>query len=240
MMGADECSAKTSMPIVNIDGVEIDICQNEYSERMVRVLRGGRYEWKERAILANAVAPGDRVLEIGSATGLIAMLAAKIVGPDNVLAFEGNPHMVDRAKHNFARNGLQDIKIENAILQCATLWKGSGSSVEFYISSDFWASRLVAGSDTVDRVAVPTRCLEQLLGDHRINVLLCDIEGGEVELLMDADLSHISTIMLETHRNIVGEESTNRLIDRLTNCGFGVDQAASGDGVVLFHRSGSS
>jgi FkbM family methyltransferase len=235
-MDAKEPAQNSSMPAANIDGVEIEIHDGEYSERMVRALTGGRYEHKERALLPNAVTPGDRVLEVGSATGLIAMLAAKIVGPRNVLTVEANPRMVDRAKRNFSRNGLQDIEIENAVLQNAALWKGPGSTVEFYISSDFWSSRLLPGPDTVEAVTVPTRCLEELIHDNCINVLICDIEGAEVDLLMGADVSLISTLMLETHPNFVGEELTHGLIERLVNCGFRIDLIASGEGVVLMRR----
>jgi ubiquinone/menaquinone biosynthesis C-methylase UbiE len=80
-MDAKEPPQKNSTPAVNIDGVEIEIHANEYSERMVRALSGGRYERKERSLLPTIIAPGDRVLEVGGATGLIAMLTAEIVGP---------------------------------------------------------------------------------------------------------------------------------------------------------------
>ena len=235
-MDAKAPPQKSFTPTVNIDGVEIEIHVNEYSERMVRALSGGRYEHKERALLPAILAPGDHVLELGGATGLIAMLAAKIVGPQNVLTVEANPYIVDHAKQNFLRNGLQDIKIENAVLQNAVLWKGPGSSVKFYISRDFWSSRLLPGPDTVDVVTIPTRCLEDLIRHSLINVLICDIEGAEVDLLMKADVSQIDTLMFETHHNFVSEESTNRLIERLINCGFRINLVAFGEGIVLMQR----
>lgn len=235
-MDAKALPQKSSTPTVNIDGVEIEIYANQYSERMVRALSGGRYERKERALLPTIIAPGDHVLELGGATGLIAMLAAKIVGPRNVLTIEANPYIVDRAKQNFLRNGLQDIKIENAVPQNAALWKGPGSSVEFYISCDFWSSRLLPGPNTVDVVTVPTCCLEDLIRDNLINVLICDIEGAEVDLLMKADVSQIGTLMFETHHNFVSEEATNRLLERLINCGFRINPVASGEGIVLMQR----
>jgi FkbM family methyltransferase len=239
-MGSKISCQANGTPTVNIDGVEIEILGDEYSERMVRALSGGSYERRERAILKRAIAAGDRILELGAATGLIAMLAARIVGPQNVIAFEANPRMIDRAKQNFVRNGLHDIRLENAILQNATLWKGPGSKVKFYIASDFWSSRAVQGANTVDVVFVPSQCLEEVIRDNQINVLICDIEGGEIDLLMNAEVMQIKTIMFETHREFVGEEATNQLIDRLIKCGFGIDATASEAGVVLMHRGVSS
>ena len=34
---------------------------------------------------------------------------------------------------------------------------------------------------------------------HRAKVLICDIEGGEVDLLMQSDLARIKKIIIETH-----------------------------------------
>jgi Methyltransferase FkbM domain len=85
-------------------------------------------------------------------------------------------------------------------------------------------------------VAVPTRCLEDLIRDNRINVLICDIEGAEIDLLMKADISRISTIMFETHHNLVTKEATDRLIERLINCGLRIDPLAPGDPIVVMRR----
>jgi FkbM family methyltransferase len=235
-MDAKEPPQKNSAPTVNIGGVEIEIHDKEYSERMVRALSSGGYEGKERALLPSVVAPGDHVLEVGGATGLIAMLSAKIVGPRNVLTVEANPYIVKHARQNFLRNGLQAIKIENAVLQNAALWNGPESTVKFYISCDFWASRLLQGPDIVDVVTVPTRCLEDLIRENRINVLICDIEGAEIDLLMEADVSQISTLMFETHHHIVTKEATDRLIERLIDCKFYVDPLTSGDSIVVMRR----
>jgi FkbM family methyltransferase len=229
-------SLLNSARTVKIDGVEIEIHEEEYSERMVRALSGGGYERNERALLPSVVAAGDHVLEVGGATGLIAMLAAKVVGPENVVTVEANPYIVTHAKQNFLRNGLQAIKIENAVLQNAALWKGPGSTVKFYISCDFWASRLLQGPDIVDVVPVPTRCLEDLIRDNCVNVLICDVEGAEIDLLMEADISQISTLMFETHRYLVTKEATDRLIERLIDCEFHVDPLASGDPIVVMRR----
>jgi protein arginine N-methyltransferase 7 len=60
----------------------------------------------ERAI-RNAVRPGMRVLEIGTGTGLFAMMAAR-AGASEVITCEVNVPVADAAKDIIAKNGLAD------------------------------------------------------------------------------------------------------------------------------------
>jgi len=68
-----------------------------------------RNEFYRRA-LAEQVKEGDIVVEIGTGSGLLAMLAAK-AGAKKVYAIEANRHMAQSARHLIAINGLSD-KIE--------------------------------------------------------------------------------------------------------------------------------
>jgi LPS sulfotransferase NodH len=130
---------------------------------------------------------------------------------------------------------MSGIRAETAILRNGKHWGGPGEEVEFFISRNFWASGLVRDSSTVASATVPTRCFEEVISDHRANVLICDIEGGEIELLMDADLSRIDTIMMEVHYDR-GETAANRLVQKLVADGFSIDLRVSGECVVLLHR----
>jgi FkbM family methyltransferase len=172
----------------------------------------------------------------------MAMLSARIVGQQNVITFEGNPQMVDHAKKNFALNGLSGIRIENAVLQNASKWGGAGHTLEFHVTRHFWGSHLAPpgksapASNVVAVHEVPTLCLEDIIRESNSNVLICDIEGGEIDLLFEADLSAIDTIMMEIHYGPAGEGPTNRLIKRLINRGFSLDLEETGKGVLLLHR----
>lgn len=106
------------------------------------------------------------------------------------------------ARRNFTHNALAGIKAFNAVLMNRTKWGGPDENVDFYVSRDFWASRMAASiddEDIVEVVQVPTLCLEEAIAAHQANFLICDIEGGEVDLLLDADLSGLDTILIETH-----------------------------------------
>ena len=54
-----------------------------------------------------AVVPGRRVLDIGTGSGLLAMMAAR-AGAHSVVACEGNPRLAETARAVIAANGLAD------------------------------------------------------------------------------------------------------------------------------------
>ena len=59
------------------------------------------------AALRRAIKPGDCVLEIGTGSGILAMMAAR-AGAAEVLTCEMNPVIADRAKQIIAQNGYAD------------------------------------------------------------------------------------------------------------------------------------
>jgi len=67
-------------------------------------------------------------------------------------------------------------------------------------------------------------------------VLVCDIEGGEVELLMGADLSALRLIILETHYWAQGETATDAMVRELILSGFSIHLEASGWNVLALRR----
>jgi FkbM family methyltransferase len=227
--------ARSKPEVVNIDDLNVFLDRENYSDILIDALASGRYEQRERKMLISALSPGDRVVEVGTALGVVTMLAARIIGPENIVTFDGNPQMIEHARRNFDSNGLGRIHAQNAVLQNVKKWKGSDQKVDFFISRNFWASGLSLNASMVAVVSVPVRCFEQVIAEHNANVLICDIEGGEIELLMDADLAKIDTIMMEVHYSC-GEVAANRLIRRLINSGFSIDLRASASCVVLLHR----
>jgi FkbM family methyltransferase len=210
-----------------------------YGEPLVRALKGGYYEAREREVVDVGLRFGDRVLEAGSAIGVVTMSAAAIVGAENILSFEANPTIIADARNNFERNSLQSISLRNGLLKPASQITAPDETVEFHISKDFVSSRMgnVSGArDIVKTVKVPVYCLEEEIRDYKANVLLLDIEGGEVELLLNADLTGIRAIMMETHYGLVGETSTDIMMRKLIQEGFNIHLGSSGANVVLLRR----
>ncbi|WP_174300823.1 FkbM family methyltransferase [Caulobacter sp. S45] len=224
---------------IEIGGFEVFADTGRYSPAILGALQRGEYEARERELLLEIIRPGDRVLEVGTAIGVVSMTAATAAGPANVVSYEANPHIVADARRNFAHNGLDQIRAVNAVLKSRARGADAKAQTEFHISRDFWASRLDASAgseDIVEVIQVPTLCLEDELKAHGANLLICDIEGGEVDLLIDADLSGVATILLETHYWATGKRQASALVRKLVQDGFDIDLGLSGRHVTVFMR----
>ena len=154
------------------------------------------------------------------------------------MTFDANARIVADACRNFVYNDLADIQSKVSVLYNRSRFSDASSDVEFLISRDFWASRLDAGGDRqdiVETVRVPTACLEDQICAHRATAMICDIEGGEVELLIGADLTGIRLIIVAVHGWAVGGDAINSLMRQLIMSGFNVDLQYSGNGVAVLH-----
>ena len=154
------------------------------------------------------------------------MTAASIVGAANVLTFDANSEIVADAQRNFHRNGLGEIKLRWGVLKNRQLIHEENETVDFYITKDFWGSRLRISENSQEilkKVRVPVFCLEDEIKVHRGNVLICDIEGGEVDLLTQSDLTGVTKIIIETHLWAVGERETDEMMRKLISNGFSID-----------------
>jgi len=69
----------------------------------------------ERLFRAAGIAPGQRVLDLGSGMGDVAMLLARLVGPSGeVVGVERNASSISRAEARVAAAGLRNVKFLNS------------------------------------------------------------------------------------------------------------------------------
>jgi FkbM family methyltransferase len=225
--------------VAAVGAISVFVDTNKYSSKLVNALTDGGYEARERTLVGELLRADDRVLEIGTAVGAVAMTAAKIVGAKNVVTYEANPHIAADARRNFAYNNLSAIQSRVGVLYNRSRFANAPKDVEFFISRDFWASRLHGGADRrdiIETVRVPTACLEEQIESHRATALICDIEGGEVDLLTDAELPDIRLIIMETHNWAVGPQSTNAMMRRLIGNGFNIDLEHTANAIAVLYR----
>jgi FkbM family methyltransferase len=225
---------RTDPAICELGGLRIRIPPAGYGETITKSIKSGGYEHQERNTLSAILKPGDRVLEVGGAIGAVSMTCAKIIGAENIVTFEANPKLVENARTNFALNNLA-IAARTGVLQNRICWAGRDTTAPFYVHQDFWASSLADKPGTAEIIQVPTYCFEDEARDFRANVLICDIEGGEIELLTLADLSGFDRIMMEIHY-WAGREGVNKLMRKLVFDGFTVNFDLSAYSVVCLHR----
>jgi FkbM family methyltransferase len=225
--------------LIEVDDFTVFVDYDNYAPEIIATLDSGWYEGRERWLAKEILERGDRVIEAGTAIGLVAMTAASIVGAENVLTFDANPEIVADAERNFSRNDLAEIKSHWGVLKNRQSIHGENETVDFYIAKHFWASRLHASEhdeNIVKKMQVPVFCLEDEIEIHRANVLICDIEGGEVDLLLHSDLKGIKKIIMETHYGWVGEQETDEMIRKLIVDGFSIHLGLSGQHVTTFRR----
>ena len=84
-------------------------------------------------LLERYVQPGQRVLDIGTGSGILAIAAAKL-GAGPVLALDNDPVAVTVAAENIERNGV------GATVQAAEGSLGAGASMGHWLSGDFGAT----------------------------------------------------------------------------------------------------
>ena len=224
--------------ISELAGLFVFVDEVQYGEGICASIDEGYYEGRECGLVETYVKPGDRVLEIGTAIGVVTMSAARIVGAENISTFDANPDIVADAKQNFARNGLAGIDAQVGVLKNRRTYR-PGESAKFYVAEAFWSSRLNASPSAkgiVKTVDVPVFCLEEELRRRNANVMIVDIEGGEADLMSQADLSQVRLIIMETHYWSVGIRRIDAMISGLIGAGFSIDLVASKDQVVVLRR----
>jgi FkbM family methyltransferase len=225
--------------LLNVDGFTLFVDRDNYEPSIASALESGAYESRECQLVKTLIQPGDRIIEVGTGVGLVSMTAASIAGAHNVLTFDANPDIIADAQSNFHRNDLQGIQSRLGILKNCQTFLGMHEMVDFYIAKAFWASRLNASErdpDIVKKVKIPVFCFEDEILSHKANVLICDIEGGEVELIMNANLAGIKTIIMETHYWSVGEAAVDTMMRKLILDGFAIHLGHSGQHVTVLRR----
>lgn len=202
---------------VIIDGLKISTDKTKMPKSVRSSLFKGTHEAHERALVGKYLGAGDRVLEIGAATGLVSMVCAKHCGVENVLSYEANPAMERLIRENFSLNGWQP----NLVMKAITL---DGSDVSFFVSDNIYSSSIIDRSDTVPgkNITVASDPLNSVISEFRPTAIVMDVEGAEIELLGKADVSSVRKIIVEVHPHITGQDTVDNLIDKLETSGFEV------------------
>ncbi len=243
------------MERVNVHGFALDIDPATDPFGVVKGILKGWYEASEVRVARALLTPEDRVVELGAGLGMVTCALSAIVGPANVIAFEPNTEIAPRARHHLALNGF-DTRVEEGLCRprasLATAPDARSSDARsandtrpnkarFRLAKAFWASGLDAeGREGGDGplVDVPVRPLEDVLTEHRASVLVMDIEGGELEILEDTDLTGLRALAFETHEHMVGRGRTNAAVRAACARGFDIDFALTQDGIVVLRRAG--
>jgi FkbM family methyltransferase len=198
-----------------------------------RSLTAGRYENHEADALLAHLVPGDRFLDLGAGIGFICALAAGVLGEDAVAGVEAGPETVKLARKNLAVNGFAGVRL----MRGAVVGTGEGE-VEFGERPAFWASALRGPEgwpENAEVIRVPARPIGKLLAKVQPSVLCCDIEGAELEVLMQP-LPGVRLIVVETHPQVYGDAGLQRLNTALAHEGFRAEPMGAKAATLVFRR----
>lgn len=165
-------------------GVVIPITER-FSPTMVAAVESGAYEAAEHALLAELLTPGDRLLELGTGCGYLAVAAAMIIGARSVTTVEADPEMEATIRKTFEANALHPQLIIGAV--------GNGRPLTVERAADFWSTTTREGGEQ------GSLTLAELIEDYDPSVIACDIEGGEAGICGTHLPSSVRAIVIESH-----------------------------------------
>ena len=195
-----------------------------------RLLRNNDYEAKETEAALRVVKEGDVVVELGGGIGYMSTLVATKRAIKSVHVFEANPNLIPYIRSVHAANDVTNAHVTNAILGPR---KGS---VDFYVREPMLGSSMQVLEGEVDPPSVKVDVLnaKTTFKDIGANVLICDIEGAEVDLIPSLDLSGFRAAIIETHPQWIGPEGMNKVMRAFMDAGLAYYHRGSHGKVLAF------
>ena len=164
--------------------IRMDLHMDDYIERSIYF---SAYEFLLGTVLLKQIRPGGVFIDVGANVGYHTLRALRHVGPNGrVLAFEPNPHVLQRLKHNLAINRADNVELfeialskecEEVTIYCPT--KGTHGL----------ASLRNQGWENGEEYRVQAQPLDAVLPNDipRIDLIKIDVEGAELLVLQGAE-----------------------------------------------------
>jgi FkbM family methyltransferase len=164
----------------------------------IQRINAQRYEGQEIAGALALAREGDNILELGAGLGLVGAVLAKNRAPGRMISFEANPNLVPHIQALYRLNGLDDrIELRNQVLVSHS---ERPKTLPFHVHNSYLGSSLSGDAERArETVQVPTADFEALRRELHPDVIVMDIEGGELDILEHADLAGVRAIVIEFH-----------------------------------------
>lgn len=217
----------------NINGVNLYIDRKLISNNILKAIFKNNYEKGENSVINQILVSGDKLFEIGTGIGYNSITAAKIIGEDRVKSYEANPKLINLIQTNYDLNNVK-IELINKVLTN----DDHPQKIKFFVSENFWESSLIDNQND-SYVMVETCNFKEELLKFEPNTILCDIEGGEIELLSIELPLFVKKIILDTHPFFeqIGDFKNSSLIQNLMSQGFILKSTICHGYVYYFERN---
>lgn len=214
---------------LRLHGVEL-VVDDRLGPGARREIYNGRYERGEAFALLARLEAHDRVVEMGTGIGLLAILAALRVGSRRVTTFEANPRLLPLIRENCRLNGVDPLLIHGAV------GLGRGSAV-LHLGEDHYGSSTEGGSPgPTEALTVPRLDAAEEVARLRPTFLVIDIEGVERQIVPTIDWSPVDKVLLELHPQRFDPGDEGRILGHLFAAGFRVDPVVSSSRKVFLSR----
>ncbi len=200
---------------VRVEGCRFEVSSPLISNELKCRVFYGRYERTERELLRRHLPQQSPVVELGGGMGLVACIVnSRLRDPERHVVVEANPLMLPLIERNRGLNRSRFELVHGAIGY-------AGPRVALKEGDDLLGSRFQAADDG----DVPVLQLRDILDrqDFETCTLICDIEGGEIDLVeheIDTLRSRVGLIVLEEHPEYCPEPARASMFKLLTKSGF--------------------
>lgn len=217
---------------LDYDGLTIPLDNSVITDPILDTLWKNCYERPELRALSGLMRPNDRVLELGLGMGLVSGIMAKRHSSAHFISYEANPNMQPVITRLHRVNNIGNVEIRLAVV--APL--DHGPTRRFRIHRHFTESSLVAASTDLAEIEVPVHDPTTVMGEVCPDLLLCDIEGAEEELIPVLPLEGLRAAVIELHPHIVSRAGMARIFRSFLDAGLVPVVECSTETVVAFER----
>ncbi|MDE0588448.1 FkbM family methyltransferase [Halocynthiibacter sp. C4] len=218
-------------------GIRIPLREGVITSRVKKKLELDFYETPEITGLSKFVRPSDTVLELGAGIGYVSTFLVKSLKVSEVVCVEANPVLCDYISELHTLNGVTNAGVLTGVMFPDDAAVPTSDTVPFFVTEPFWSSSLTKPSTkSYKKIEVPVYKLSKTIAKYEPTVLVCDIEGGEVDLFSKAELASVNYVFLELHTRVIGSRGVVKVFDDLHKLGFFYHQQVSVGGAVLFKR----
>ena len=183
---------------IQYHNLKVPLTREGMNSEIILDMKGEIDEYPEILGLKRALCGGDRVLELGSGLGIITALAGRAVAPEGkVLSFEANLAMISDTKKFLAGHGISNVELRHSVLVPKAK---KDEKRDFHLTHSFASNSLLSKDNKFHEVvSVPAVQINDIVAEFKPNVLVCDIEGGELELIPALDASGLRAVVMELH-----------------------------------------
>lgn len=222
-----------------LQGVRLQVPSGLLTPTIHKALNSGSYERLEARQVSRFLQDGDRLVEFGAGLGFLSALSSKLRRLDACVVVEANPELIGVIQATHQANGVES-HIVNAVALSpqSPHWPHvQDGTLPFYITPNFWGASLAAAHRANRVLRVPVARADELIRIHRPTVIICDIEGGEIDLLEGAELHSVRMAFFEVHKSVIGLAGIHRLAQTLAHHGLYYDPDYSVGATVMYSRA---